>query len=152
MNSALVGLQTPEAPWTYRDETIVVGKDILEVLSSAMYVDPLAIYREFVQNAADAIDEARRVGLLASAEAGTVEIEIDIAKRTALIRDNGTGVPAAEFGMRMTAFGSSAKRGTNARGFRGVGRLSGIAYCQELLFRSRSAGESVVSELRWDCR
>ncbi len=46
-------------PWSDRKESIVVGKDILEILSSAMYVDPLTIYREYVQNAADAIDEAR---------------------------------------------------------------------------------------------
>lgn len=32
---------------------IVVGKDILELVSSAMYVDPLTIYREYIQNAAD---------------------------------------------------------------------------------------------------
>jgi Histidine kinase-, DNA gyrase B-, and HSP90-like ATPase len=152
MSTALVGLHAAETPWVQHDEPIVIGKDILEVLSSAMYVDPLAVYREYVQNAADAIDEARHVGLLTQTVAGTVEIEIDAAKRTVLIRDNGIGIPAAEFALKMTAFGSSAKRGTNARGFRGVGRLSGIAYCQELLFRSRSAGESDVSELRWDCR
>jgi len=152
MSASLVSLHTPEIPWSYREESIVVGKDILEVLSSAMYVDPLAIYREYIQNAADAIDEARRAGVLASNVAGAVEIEIDIEKRTAIIRDNGVGIPMDEFETRMTSFGASTKRGTNARGFRGVGRLSGLAYCQELVFRSRSAGESLVSELRWDCR
>jgi Histidine kinase-, DNA gyrase B-, and HSP90-like ATPase len=152
MNTGLVSLQSPETSWSYRDDSIIVGKDILEVLSSAMYVDPLAIYREYLQNAADAIDEARRIGVLTSQEAGLVEIELDLEKRTARIRDNGTGIPAAEFETRMTSFGASAKRGTNARGFRGVGRLSGLGYCQELLFRSRSAGESKVTELHWDCR
>ena len=152
MSTALISLHTPETPWAYRDESIVVGKDILEVLSSAMYVDPLAIYREYIQNAADAIDEARRAGVLATHVAGAVEIEIDLEKRTAIIRDNGVGIPMEEFETRMTSFGASAKRGTNARGFRGVGRLSGLAYCQELVFRSRSAGEALVSELRWDCR
>lgn len=152
MSTTLVGLHTPEVPWSYRDESIIVGKDILEVLSSAMYVDPLAIYREYIQNAADAIDDARRTGVLSSKEKGTVEIEIDLDKRSVKIRDNAIGVPAAEFENRMTSFGSSVKRGTHARGFRGVGRLSGLAYCQELLFRSRSAGERKVSELRWDCR
>jgi len=152
MNASLVSLPTPETPWSYREESIIVGKDILEVLSSAMYVDPLAIYREYIQNAADAIDDARRAGVLASGEAGAVEIEIDLEKRTAIIRDNGIGIPMDEFEKRMTSFGASAKRGTNARGFRGVGRLSGLAYCQELVFRSRSAGEALVSELRWDCR
>ncbi|HEV2395801.1 MAG TPA: ATP-binding protein [Candidatus Sulfotelmatobacter sp.] len=150
MNTALIDL-TPETPWSFRDQPIIVGKDILEVLSNAMYVDPLAIYREYIQNAADAIDEAR-TGVLSPRQTGTVEIEIDIERRTVIIRDNGTGIPAAEFENRLTSFGASVKRGTTSRGFRGVGRLSGLAYCQELLFRSRSAGESVVSELRWDCR
>jgi hypothetical protein len=152
MSVSLVSLHTPETPWSYRDESIVVGKDILEVLTSAMYVDPLAIYREYIQNAADAIDEARHTGVLAPTESCIVEIEIDLDKRGVIIRDNGIGVPAAEFQTRMTSFGASAKRGTHARGFRGVGRLSGLAYCQELLFRSRSAGELLASELRWDCR
>jgi molecular chaperone HtpG len=152
MSASLVTLHTSETPWSYREESIVVGKDILEVLSSAMYVDPLAIYREYIQNAADAIDEARSSGVLTSNAPGTVDIEIDLDKRSVMIRDNGIGVPAEQFEPRMTSFGASAKRGTNARGFRGVGRLSGLAYCQELVFRSRSAGEAVVSELRWDCR
>jgi Histidine kinase-, DNA gyrase B-, and HSP90-like ATPase len=152
MSTALISLHTPETPWNYRDESIVVGKDVLEVLSSAMYVDPLAIYREYIQNAADAIDEGRSTNVLSPGEIGTVEIAIDIDKRTVVIRDNGTGIPSDEFETRMTSFGASAKRGTNARGFRGVGRLSGLAYCQELLFRSRSVGEAFVSELRWDCR
>lgn len=152
MGTGLVDLHIPETPWAYREESIVVGKDILEVLSSAMYVDPLAIYREYIQNSADAIDEARRAGLLDSHDPGIVEIEIDFEKRAAKIRDNGTGIPKAEFETRMASFGASAKRGTTARGFRGVGRLSGLAYCQELVFRSRAAGESFVSEFRWDCR
>jgi len=152
MSTSLVSLQTPETPWAYREESIVVGKDILEVLSSAMYVDPLAIYREYIQNAADAIDDARRDGVLGAGEVGNVEIEIDLETRATKIRDNGTGIPADDFENRMTSFGASVKRGTNSRGFRGVGRLSGLGYCQELIFRSRAAGETRVSELRWDCR
>src|SRR4051794_12239074 len=149
MTNALITLHSPEAPWAYRDESIIVGKDILEVLSSAMYVDPLAIYREYIQNSADAIDEACRIGLLGQQTPGDVEIEIDLEKRSVIVRDNGTGIPTGEFETRMTSFGSSAKRGSNARGFRGVGRLSGLAYCQELVFRSRAAGDALVSELRW---
>jgi Histidine kinase-, DNA gyrase B-, and HSP90-like ATPase len=152
MSTGLVSLHATETPWTYPEYPIVVGKDILEVLSSAMYVDPMAIYREYIQNSADAIDEGRRIGLLDSDNPGVVEIEIDCDKRTAKIHDNGTGIPKAEFDTRMASFGASAKRGTNARGFRGVGRLAGLAYCQELVFRSRAVGEPFVSEFRWDCR
>ena len=39
------------------EHEVEIGKDILELLTGAMYVDPLTIYREYVQNAADAIDE-----------------------------------------------------------------------------------------------
>lgn len=141
-----------EAPWTAVSDGIVIGKDILELLSSSMYVDPMSIYREYIQNAADSIDEARGIGALGERAAGRVEIEIDLSKRSIRIHDNGTGIPKAEFVRRLVAFGASTKRGRNARGFRGVGRLAGLGYCQELLFRSRAQGEAVASELLWDCR
>lgn len=131
---------------------IVIGKDVLELVSSAMYVDPMTVYREYIQNAADAVDAARAAGELASEEPGRIEIMVDPASRTVRIRDNGSGIPFREFGRKLTALGGSAKRGTPARGFRGVGRLAGLAYAQELIFRSRIAGEAKVSELRWDCR
>ena len=133
---------------------IIIGKDVLELLSSSMYVDPLTIFREYVQNAADSIDVAKAEGLLSKEEPGRVDITLDPAAttRSLIIRDNGAGVPNGEFAKRLTAIGGSLKRGTSARGFRGVGRLAGLGYCQELVFRSRTVGDSVVQELRWDCR
>ncbi len=133
---------------------IVIGKDVLELVSSAMYVEPLTIYREYIQNAADSIDAARLSGVLSAGEAGRVDITLDLNQptRSVTIRDNGQGVPNGDFARRLTAIGGSHKRGTSARGFRGVGRLAGLGYCQELVFRSRSVGDPVVQELRWDCR
>lgn len=131
---------------------IVIGKDILELVTSAMYIDPLTIFREYVQNAADSIAEARDTHILGSGDEGRVELTLDVVERKVRIRDNGTGVPNGEFGKRLTALGGSKKRGTSARGFRGVGRLAGLGYCQSLVFRSRSVGDPVVNELRWDCR
>ena len=130
----------------------MVGKDVLELVSSAMYIDPITVYREYVQNAADAIDAARATGALTPAEPGRVDISIDHSTRTVRIRDNGCGVPFRDFGRTLTALGGSAKRGTSARGFRGVGRLAGLGYAQELVFRSRVPGETDVSQIRWDCR
>lgn len=133
-------------------DRIVIGKDVLELVSSAMYVDPLTIYREYVQNAADAIDEAKAAGLYGKGEKGLVTIDIDSVARKVTIRDNGIGVPWQDFGSRLTSLGASAKRGGAARGFRGVGRLAGLGYAQRLTFRSRARGEGRVSELSWDCR
>ena len=126
----------------------VVGKDVLELLSTAMYVDPLTIYREYVQNAADAIDQARAGGH----EAGRVEIVLDATARSATIRDDAAGIPASDFRRVLTSVGASAKRGTEARGFRGVGRLSGLAYARSLTFQSRAAGEARVSTMTWNCQ
>ncbi len=151
MTTSIVSITTREAPWQRVANEIVIGKDILQLLSSSMYVDPMTIYREYVQNAADSIDEARASGLLGSDE-GTVSISMDADGRSVKIIDDGTGIPQEEFAQLLTAFGASRKRGSGARGFRGVGRLAGIGYCQELLFRSRVAGEEKISEIRWDCR
>ena len=134
------------------DEQVFVGKDILALLSSSMYINPLTIYREYIQNSVDAIDEAVSTGLLASSEAGVISIDLDQSDRRVSIRDNGAGVPNDEFRRKMLAFGASAKRGTEARGFRGVGRLAGLGYVQQLVFRSRAAGDPDVLEAVWDCR
>jgi hypothetical protein len=155
-SSGLVSLMSlkraNEQPWARVSDPVVVGKDILELLSTSMYVDPMTIYREYVQNAADSIDEARVAGVLPESHPGSVEITIEPLSRTVRIRDNGMGLTVREFAPRLTAFGASAKRGSGSRGFRGVGRLAGIGYCQSLIFRSRAQGENEVSELRWDCK
>jgi hypothetical protein len=138
--------------WQSHAAQVVVGKDILELLSSSMYLDPLTIYREYVQNSIDAIEVAKQAGLADASSAGQVKIDIDPQARRIKIQDDGVGISASVFEETLLSFGASRKRGTTARGFRGVGRLSGLGYCQELIFRSRAEGDPFVSELRWDCR
>ena len=142
---------TRDVAWTPTGAKIHIGKDILELLSSSMYVDPMTIYREYIQNSADALDELKNRGRPRN-ERPTIEIAIDPQTRTVRIRDNGTGIPADQFVSKLCNLGASSKRGTSARGFRGVGRLAGLGYCQELVFRSRAAGDKDVSEMRWDCK
>lgn len=137
-------------PKTLVDADIVVGKDILELLANAMYIDPLTIYREYVQNAADSIDEARIAEL--PLDDPHITIHLDQATRTVRIRDNGESISNHDFVKRITAIGASHKRGTTLRGFRGVGRLSGLGYCQELIFRGKAEGDSKVVEVSWNSR
>lgn len=132
-------------------EDVVIGKDVIELLAGAMYADPLTVYREYVQNAADAVDQARAQGLH-FALGSHVFISFDHADRTVRIQDVGVGLAGPEFVARLTSIGASKKRGANLRGFRGVGRLSGLGYCQELVFRSRVEAKAKVKELRWDSR
>jgi hypothetical protein len=137
--------------WAPINDAPIIGKDVLELLSSSMYVNVLSVYREYVQNAADSIDTAKESGLL-SRGAGRVRLSVDQQRRVARIRDNGVGLRRNEFVERLVAFGASKKRGSRARGFRGVGRLAGLAYCQELIFRAKAIEDTHISELRWDCR
>src|SRR5437879_3565853 len=132
-------------------DALIIGKDVLELLSSSMYVNVLSVYREYIQNAADSIDTAKESGVL-SRGAGRVHLSVDPHRRVTRIRDNGVGLRRNEFVERLVAFGASKKRGSRARGFRGVGRLAGLAYCQELIFRAKAVQDTQVSELRWDCR
>ena len=136
----------------FEEPEIFVGKDVLELLSCSMYVNPLSIFREYVQNATDAIDAAVGLGLLPSINDGLIEINLDHIDRRVVIRDNGNGLSNKDFPTRMLSFGASEKRGTDARGFRGVGRLSGLGYVQQLLFRSRAKGDTKVMEAMWDGR
>src|SRR5437016_521399 len=99
-----------------KDDTFV-GHDLLELLTQAMYVDPLTIYREYIQNAADSIDEARRNGIFGANKTGRVDVYIDLAERAIRIRDNGASVPRGLFIQRLLAIGLSSKRGKGMRGF-----------------------------------
>ena len=148
--SGLVSLQAKLPQWKKPTHEIFIGKDVLELLSTSMYIDPLTMYREYIQNAADASDsDKEHAGVH---HGGTVQIKINRQERSILISDDGLGLGERDFYKRLTSIGGSAKRGTNARGFRGVGRLAGLAYCQELIFRTRPAGKDAVYELRWDSR
>lgn len=132
-------------------DPVLIGKDILELVSGAMYVEPLTIFREYIQNAVDAIDEAKEAGLYGGHQP-RIDVFVDLVNRSIRIRDTGIGVKSRNFRHQLTAFGGSKKRGTKARGFRGVGRLSGLGYCQALIFRSRASEDEDVRELTWDSR
>ena len=128
---------------------MVVGKDVLELVSKGMYIDPMAMIREYVQNAVDSIDEATLKKKYKEIPA-EIEFILDDTERSMVIRDNGIGVGKEQFERCMLSIGASQKIETNARGFRGVGRFAGLSYCRELIFRSSTAGEKTVSEIMWD--
>ena len=73
-------------------DAVRIGKDVIEILTSGMYVSPVTVYREYIQNAADSIDAARSEGIISSRGRGRVSVDLDHATRSAVIRDNGAGV------------------------------------------------------------
>ena len=77
-------------------EQVAIGHDILSLISSAMYVEPMIIYRELIQNAADAIDDAIELGVLKPGQ-GRAALAVDPLHRHVVMRDNGIGVSNYRF-------------------------------------------------------
>ena len=124
---------------------VIIGVNILEILTTGMYRDSRVIFREYIQNACDQINAAVRCGLFKTADEGEVELWIDNRKRTVSIEDNATGIPAAEFRETLYSIGESHKTLGEEIGFRGIGHWCGLGYCQTLKFTSKALGEDVES-------
>lgn len=126
-----------------------IGKNIIENLTTAMYENSYTVYREYIQNAADSIDKAVTEGLLLKDDA-IIDIHIEFNKRKVSIYDNAKGISANNFNRILTDIADSEKDRTKDKGFRGIGRLAGVAYCDKLIFKSSYKGEDVESVLEWD--
>ena len=126
---------------------IKFGVNIVEIVTSGLYPNALDTFREYIQNATDAIDDAVKAGILQEGD-GQIEIAIDKNARRITIEDNGIGISAArDFVRIMSNIGNSDKTLKSDRGFRGIGRLGGLAYCKTLIFSTKVAGEKKISTL-----
>jgi hypothetical protein len=129
--------------------TPVIGKDVIESLTIGMYEDSRFIFREYIQNSADQIDKAVRESLITK-DQGEIYIDIDSEKRTIIIEDNATGIAQKDILPILQNIAQSTKQRGVDKGFRGIGRLGGLAYCGKLIFETSFKGESLKSELIWD--
>lgn len=129
----------------------VIGKNILENLTTGMYYDSKVIYREYIQNACDQIDKAEKQGLLKKDE-GMVDIDIDPRRRCVTITDNATGVSKDLFRSQLGDIANSDKIRGKDKGFRGIGRLCGLAYCKTLTFCTSAKGENIKSIMKIDAK
>lgn len=128
---------------------ITIGKFTLETLTSGMYDRPIDLYREYIQNSVDSIDNAVKSGLI-SKEKAKVSISISKSLHEIVIRDNGTGISVEKATNLLLDIGNSTKRNTGERGFRGIGRLAGLAYCKTLTFETSTAGENKKTIIKFD--
>lgn len=127
-----------------------IGAFVLETFTVGMYTNPLDTIREFIQNATDSVLTAEKSGVIDKGM-GRVEILVDPEKRRLSIRDNGMGIDEANAIERLINIGMSEKSIETDAGFRGIGRLAGIAYCNTLKFKTSYRGEEVATVIRMDC-
>lgn len=128
---------------------MIVGKYTLESLTNGMYASPLDMYREYIQNAVDSFDIAlEKKGI--STERLRIDIDIDSEKNTVSIKDNGCGISEKNAVAMLLDIGNSQKCRSDFRGFRGIGRLAGLGYCNRLIFKTSYEGETVSTIVEFD--
>lgn len=126
-----------------------IGKDVIESLTLGMYEDCRFIYREYIQNAADQIDKAIAMGLIEDGK-DEIYVTIDEQNRKIVIEDNATGVPQDKVVPILRNIAHSTKKRGIDKGFRGIGRLGGLGYCEKLRFETSYPGEPSKSTMVWD--
>jgi molecular chaperone HtpG len=109
------------------------------------------LYREYIQNSVDSIDEISFTKPSHKNKA-KIEINIDGRNRRIIINDNGAGIKGEDAWATLFNIGKSNKLSTISRGFRGIGRLGGIGYCDELRFKTKASGESIYTESVWNTK
>ncbi|MDD9851128.1 MAG: ATP-binding protein [Gammaproteobacteria bacterium] len=125
------------------DKNYLVGSDVLHLVTSGMYTNPLTVYREYVQNAADAIASSQTRN-------GRVVIALDIGKLCVQIRDNGPGLSYREAQRELIPISKSRKHRRRDRGFRGIGRLCGLAFGTSVSFLTRRSKNDPVTKVTWN--
>lgn len=128
----------------------VAGKFLLEILTKGMYSNPMHIYREYIQNSSDSIDQAIRNGILDKTKA-EIHINISPLKQQIVIRDNGSGISSEIAKTKLLSVGDSDKDGVTERGFRGIGRLGGLAYADKVEFITSSFGQPIKTIMTCNC-
>ncbi|OUQ41924.1 hypothetical protein B5E65_10445 [Gemmiger sp. An120] len=130
---------------------LVIGKYTLESLTNGMYASPLDLYREYIQNAADSIDTAIAEGL-ERPDYFEIVINLNLEKNSLSIFDNGHGLCQKEAISTLIDIGNSNKRRAQNRGFRGIGRLAGLGYCDELIFVTSFSGENTKTLIHYNAK
>jgi hypothetical protein len=135
-----------------KNESFVVGSKILDVITTGMYSNPYMALREYIQNAADAIDERLLIDEAISNAEMHIDITVDRRNRSIKIVDNATGISPEHIKERLCSLAISDKDSKRQRGFRGIGRLGGLSYCEILRFETRDRNHKKVTVVEWDKR
>ena len=133
------------------NENVQVGKYTLESLTTGMYSDPKIVYREYIQNSVDSLEMAVSNNLL-EPQGMRIDIVINEEESAISIRDNGMGIPSNEAKETLMNVGNSKKRHSSNRGFRGIGRLGGMSYCDMLVFTTSAENEPLKTVVSFDCK
>lgn len=127
------------------------GAFVIESLTLGMYGESRNAIREYVQNGFDSLRQAIAEKLI-SAEEARVDVEMDVDRKGLTIRDNGGGLRTENAASVLAAIGASNKDYRNNAGFRGIGRLAGIVFCDKLIFTTKAKDQKQVTKVVFDAK
>lgn len=105
-----------------------VGASIVRIITESLYDKPIVVFREYIQNSVDAFADVEKdeIQYLAA------HVWQDDEKLFFL--DNGRGISENDFANKMMSIARSTKSRVANIGYKGIGRLSGLAYCNSISF------------------
>lgn len=122
------------------------GAFVIETLTLGMYGESRNAIREYIQNCRDSLLQAIDDKLI-TADQARVDVEMDANRDGLTIRDNGHGIRIENAAKVLASIGASNKDYRRNAGFRGIGRLAGIVFCDRLIFRTKSKGQKQFTEV-----
>lgn len=137
------------APAAPESEELVYAAAVV-ILADDLYPRKLEIVREYIQNASDALDSFSRVSDVINDPTDPL-IKVSIQGRSLIIWDNGIGMDAAEI-QKLKRIAYSEKKVGREAGYKGIGRLAGIAVAKKLIISSTSFGDPQLHRFEFRAR
>lgn len=106
-----------------------VGAGILNIITESLYDKPIVVFREYVQNSADSFRK-----LEGKVSSDDLFVKVWLHRDRLFFLDNGNGINKENFFDAMKSIALSDKNRTKDIGYKGIGRLSGLPYCNKLIF------------------
>lgn len=129
-----------------------IGKDQMRQYMGGLYENAMVVYREYLQNACDAVEQALQEGLIPNRRQANIAVSIDEYNRAITIEDVGIGIAKDNIGPYLVSVASSQKYGKGLVGRHGIGRLNGANYCDQIVYETSYAGEPIKTTLVWDVK
>lgn len=124
------------------------GAFVLESLTFGMYGESKNAIREYIQNGFDSLQQAVVDGLIEEVDA---RIDVTLSpKKELIIKDYGLGLHTDNAVEVLASVGASNKDYRRNAGFRGIGRLAGIVFCDTLTFTTKMAGQDQKTVVVFD--
>ncbi len=129
-----------------------IGKDQMRQYMGGLYENSMVIFREYLQNACDAVEQAFQAGLIKSRRDANIAVTIDQFNKRITIHDIGIGIARENIPPYLVDVASSQKFNKHLVGRHGIGRLNGANYCDSIIYETSYSGEPFKSTLVWDVK